>query len=284
MFSNVVVGMKDLEASRDALCLALALTSATGKLTFAHVQVVAPKPAPDSGAAGSAAKRRDALEELAARRDESQLDAELVYAEARSVREGLHDAARAGHADLLVIGASRYDVIYRDLVGDNTRQVLEDAPCAVAVAPLGYSDQRRPARAIGVAYDDSSDAARVLALAKKLAVEWHAKLSVFQAVSGLHLNDPGHFQQSTEDEATQARARIAELAGVEAHAEYGDPAQELGRYGQSVDLLVLGAHRHGPIRRMLGQGTVQRLADAPPCPLLVLPQARRLSISERRAR
>jgi nucleotide-binding universal stress UspA family protein len=52
MFSSVVVGVKELEAGRDALRLAQALTSATGTLTLAHVQVVAPKPAPDSGAAG----------------------------------------------------------------------------------------------------------------------------------------------------------------------------------------------------------------------------------------
>ena len=44
MFSSVVVGVKELEAGRDALCLARALTSANGNLTLAHVQVVAPSP------------------------------------------------------------------------------------------------------------------------------------------------------------------------------------------------------------------------------------------------
>ena len=89
MFSSVVVGVKELEAGRDALCLARALTSANGNLTLAHVQVVAPTPAPDSGAAGAAARRRDALECLTALRDESRLDAEVVYGEARDVRRGL---------------------------------------------------------------------------------------------------------------------------------------------------------------------------------------------------
>jgi hypothetical protein len=68
MFSGVVVGVKELKAGRDALCLARALTSANGNLTLAHVQLVAPAPAPDSGAAGAAARRRDALERLTARR------------------------------------------------------------------------------------------------------------------------------------------------------------------------------------------------------------------------
>ena len=273
MFSSVVVGVKELEAGRDALRLARTLISATGNLTLAHVQVTAPKPAPDSGAVGAAARRRDELGRLAALRDESQLDAELVYREARGVRKGLHDTARAQDADLLVITASRYDVIYRDLVGDDARPVLEDAPCAVAAAPVGYSHQRGQLRAIGVAYDGSPESARALAAAKTLAVDCHAKLSVFRAVRGLRLHDLPHFNESAADKAKQARDRVEELTGVEARVEYGDPAQELGRYGQSVDLLVLGAHRHSPIRRFLRQGTVERLADEPPCPLLVLPRA-----------
>ena len=38
MFSSVVVGVKELEAGRDALCLARALTSASGNLTLAHCE------------------------------------------------------------------------------------------------------------------------------------------------------------------------------------------------------------------------------------------------------
>lgn len=101
MFSNVVVGAKELEAGRDALCLARALTSANGNLSLAHVHVVVPAAAPDSGAAGAAARRRDALERLTALRDESRLYAEMVYSEARDVRRGLHDIARSRDADLL---------------------------------------------------------------------------------------------------------------------------------------------------------------------------------------
>ncbi|MBV9196237.1 MAG: universal stress protein [Solirubrobacterales bacterium] len=267
MFSNVVVGVKELEAGRDALVLARALASATGNLTLAHVQVSAPKPAPDSGAAGAMAKRRSELERLAALRDESQLDAELVYAAARDVRQGLHDTARARHADLLVIGASRYDVIYRDLVGDDTQALLEDAPCAVAVAPVGYADGRGPLRRIGVAYDGSPESVCALATARKLAADQHAELSAFKAVFV-----PGQVGDTIDDQVAQALETIDTLGGVDAHAEYGEPASELRRYGLTVDLLVLGARKHSPIGRLLGQGTTQRLADEPRCPLLVVEQ------------
>ena len=57
------------------------------------------------------------------------------------------------------------------------------------------------------------------------------------------------------------------------YSKYGDPVEQLGPFGQSVDLLVLGSHSHGPIGH-LGTGISQRLADAPPCPLLVVPQLR----------
>ena len=184
------------------------------------------------------------------------------------MRQGLHDLARARAADLLVIGTSRADEIYRDLVGDDARDLLGDPPCAVAVAPVGYSAHPASVQTIGVAYRRSPGSDRVLAVARTLAADRHAALSAFHAVSGLHVPDPRHFGESIDAEVAQARDRIGKL-GVEAHAEYGDPVAQLGRFGRSVDLLVLGSHRHGPTG-LLGTGIAQRLADAPPCPLLVV--------------
>jgi len=267
MFSNVVVGVKELEAGRDALCLARALASAKGNLTLAHVHVVAPKPAPDSGAAGAAARRRDGLERLAALRDESHLDAEVVCDEARDLRQGLHDIARAQEADLLVIGASRNDEIYRDLVGDATGELLEDAPCALAVAPVGYAERRGPLRTIGVAYDGSPESERALGVARRLAADQHATLSAFEAVYG-----PGRVEDTIDDEVAQALERLDKLGGVDGYAQYGEPTSELRRYGRSVDLLVLGSRQPRPIGRLLGPGTAQRLVDEPPCSLLVVGQ------------
>ena len=74
----------------------------------------------------------------------------------------------------------------------------------------------------------------------------------------------------------QARDRIGNL-GVEAHAEYGDPVAQLESFGRSVDLLVLGSHRRGPAG-LGGTGIAQRLADAPPCPPLVVRLAPQASI------
>jgi nucleotide-binding universal stress UspA family protein len=271
MYETIVVGVKDFPAGRDAVRLAQALAARHRKLTLEHVQVNAMKPAPDSGAVGSATRRREALGLLAALRDESQLDAELTWAEAGGVRQGLLEVVRARNADLLVIGASREDEIYRDLVGDAVYDVLDDAPCAVAVAPLAYCDQQAPLRTIGIAYGAAADSDEALAVAKQLAADRHAKLSAFHALSGPHGHDSGQFQESMDDEAALQRDRIERLEGVEAHAAYGDPAQELRRYAGSVDLLVLGTHKHGRIGRLFARGTGRQLADDPVCPLLVVP-------------
>ena len=271
MFENVVVGVKDPEAGRDAVCLAEALAARERSLTLAHVQVAASKPAPDSGSVGSAAKRQEALGLLAALRDESQLDADVAWGEARGVRQGLHEMARARNADLLVIGASREDEIYRDLVGDAVYDLLEDAPCAVAVAPVAYREHRGRWRTIGVAYGGAGDGDRALAVARELAADRDAKLSAFHAVSGLHIHDPHQFTESMDDEATLARERIERLGVDEVHAAYGDPVAELRRYEGSVDLLVLGAPRRGLGGRVFGRETARQIADEPVCPLLVVP-------------
>ena len=227
MFSNVVVGVKEPEAGRDALCLARPLTSAKGNLTLAHVQVAAPKPAPDSGAAGAATRHQDARERLTGCATQSRLDAEVVCAEARDVRT-VGTTSRASETPTCwYLGATREDEIYRDLVSDDARQLLDNPPCAVAVAPAGYAARPASLQTIGVAYDRSPVSDRVLAVAKTLAADRHTTtLSAFHAVSGLHVGDPGRFEESVDDEVAQARDRISKL-GVEAHAEYGDPAAQL---------------------------------------------------------
>lgn len=139
MFDNVVVAVDDYEAGRDAIELAKILVSGDGDLALIYVEVAQPKPAPDSGAVRDAAVQRFALERLRALAEEANVVAQVSCIEARSVRRGLHEFVASRDRDLLVIGASRRDKVGRILLGDDAREVLEDAPCAVAVAPAGYS-------------------------------------------------------------------------------------------------------------------------------------------------
>jgi nucleotide-binding universal stress UspA family protein len=272
MFDNVIVGVDGPQAGRDALRLAQQLASPRGQLTLAAVEVVAPRPGPAAGLVSEADHARRALRLLAQLRDESQVDAQVVCVEARSVAAGLHELAVRRDADLLLIGASRQDELLRPYGGDETRAVLQDAPCAVAVTPIDYASRPSALDKIGAAYDGSPESEQALAVARELARERGARLSAFQAVpEPTYVHSLVYPQPEIEAGLAEARKRIAELGDVEAHAASSDDAPEaLARYGASVDLLVLGSHRYRPVDHLLSGSTAQRLADDAPCPLLVL--------------
>ena len=64
------------------------------------------------------------------------------------------------------------------------------------------------------------------------------------------------------------------VTGLHAEVGSGDGADELARYSDSVELLVVGARKYRPIDHLLDGSTSQRLAGRASSPLLVLPSAR----------
>jgi nucleotide-binding universal stress UspA family protein len=272
MFQSVVVGIGDYEAGRDAIALAKALLSGDGEVTLVYVEVLQSKASSEADTRPDDEARRFGLERLGRLRDEGQIAAEISRIEAPSVRRGLHEFAAGQDADLLVIGAGRHDPVAHMFLGDEAREVLEDPPCPVAVAPAGYCKCPGEMRKVGVAYDGSAESDRALALARKLTAERHGTLSAFEAVRApAYARDVWNVEGEIDEDVEKARQRIAALGDVEARAEFADEAVAgLRRYGASVDLLVLGAHRHHPADRLVERSTSQRLADEPPCPLLVL--------------
>jgi nucleotide-binding universal stress UspA family protein len=124
---------------------------------------------------------------------------------------------------------------------------------------------------IGVAYDRSVESERALELARTLAAHHQAEFSAFEAIRPpVHGRDPANVAGESQELVDEARRRIAALGGVHADASFGDAIDELRQYEQSVDLLVIGSHKYGPIDRVLEESTSQQLADEPSSPLLVL--------------
>lgn len=270
MFDNVVVGVDDYDAGRDALELAKRLVFFDGNLLLVFVEVVKPAPFPDADPELQAADRRRALERLASLRDDAQVDAQLLTVQAGSVASGLHEAV-SRHGDLLVIGASRRDDLRRVFVGDDTRPVLESSPSAVAVAPRGYAAGDPALNTIGVAYNGSPASEEALAVASELARDHNAELSAFEAVpEPIYVHDPLSGRWERDERLGKAYRRLDELGDVKPRVASGEAAQALARYATTVDLLVLGPHEYRPIDRFTGGSTSQRLADSAPCPLLVL--------------
>jgi nucleotide-binding universal stress UspA family protein len=270
MFDDVVVGVDDYEVGRDAIELAKQLVSVDGDLLLVYVEVVMHTPGPDTDPTWQLDDRRHALERLASVRDGAHAEAQFLTVQAGSVARGLHEAVR-GHGDLLVIGASRRDEFERTFVGDDTRQVLQDAPSAVAVAPAGYATRVTSLDTIGVGYDGSPESEQALTVARELARERGAELSAFEAVAEpLHANDPVSGQWALAARLEKAEERMAELRDVDASVAAGDAGEALARYAESVDLLVVGPHDYRVRDRFSGGSTAQRLADSLACPLLVL--------------
>jgi nucleotide-binding universal stress UspA family protein len=273
MFRHVVVGIDEDPGSRDALALARALLDKDGRLTLAHVHRGDPRMRTVSPEL-AAAERTRARRLLETVRAETGHDARLAWTGASSVGRGLHEIAEHDDADLLVVGSSEHSLFGHATLSAHTRDALNGAPCAVALAPAGYRERPLVVREIGVGYDGSLESEHAVVVARRLADELGAKVSAFEAIAlPVDLVEgPGPADERIDRCLALARERIAQL-GVEPHAAYGHAAEELALYGASLDLLLLGSRGYGPIGRLFHGSTSQRVAQTARCPLLVLARA-----------
>jgi nucleotide-binding universal stress UspA family protein len=274
MFETVLVGVDGREGGRDAIALAKQLAAPGGGVMLAHVYSTFP----GRGAIEALPIERTESQELLEReRRLSAVDARLAVKGEGPVGAGLHALAEAEHADLLVIGSCHRAVLGRVLLGDDTSQTLNGAPCAVAIAPAGYAHEPHLIREIGVGYDGSPESQHALGFGRKLAGELRARLSAFEAVwlrASAYTLSGGLPPQETIDEVVDAaRARVASIDGVEPHAAYGQPGEELALCSASLDLLVIGSRRHGPIGRLVHGSTAHYLTRHARCPLIVVPRS-----------
>jgi nucleotide-binding universal stress UspA family protein len=280
MFRQVLVGVDDDQAGRDAIALGKLLAGSDGALTFAHIYH-ADRPMPwafqDPILPDRAEAAHQMLERAAA---DAGVPAHLRWEGAPSVGRGLHEVAEAIGADLLVVGSSRQGLLGRVRLVDDTRAALNGAPCAIAIATAGFAHEATDLTGeIGVGYDGSPESEHALSVGRTLAAELGSKLSAFEAVglpvfgySGLSTTRPA--ARTVEQVVQQAHDALTAL-GVEGHVTYGDPAEELTVYSASVDLLIIGSRNYGPLGRLVNGSVADRLARSARCPLVVLPRAAR---------
>jgi nucleotide-binding universal stress UspA family protein len=277
MFRNVFIGVDGSPTGRDAIALASALAEPDARLTLAHVHPGTLTPHRATNLEFEATMRADAQRLLEAEREATGVGAELISISAPSVGRGLHALAEEHAADLLVVGSTGRGLAGRVLVGDDTRESLNGAPCAVAVAPVGYVARPGGFSKIGVGYDFSGESKAALGVARALAGRDRAKLSALHVVAlptaGYMAPMPATWGEILEEDREAAQKKVSSLEGVEALAVYGSPGEELAVFGSSLDLLVVGSRSYGPIRRLVFGSTSSRLARHARCPLLVLPRA-----------
>ena len=276
MFKNVLVGVDGRPNGRDAIALARHLLDADGKLTLAHVRAGALHPS-HAITPGMLAEERKAAEELLEReRVEADVEASLVTIVALSPGRGLHEQAQAQDADLLVVGSTSRGPIGRAMLGDDTRAALNGAPCAVAIAAAGYGEAPTPLAKLGVAYNETDESKIALDVAREIAAQTRAVISVREVVAIPTYAYTGLIvppvEESIDDLLAQARERLGSLEGVEAKAVYGLTGEELAAFGDEVDLLIAGSRGYGPVRRLVLGSTSDYLQRHARCSLLVLPR------------
>jgi nucleotide-binding universal stress UspA family protein len=275
MFSNVLVGVDGRPGGRDAIALAKQLMEPGAQITLARVH--GGNLHFSSGAAlALAAGRKDSKHLLTRERADASLDAKLTTYAAPSVGRGLHELAERQSADLLVVGSCHRGLLGRVVLGDDTLAALNGAPCAIAIAPSGYAEMPQGLGKVGIGYDASPESHQALAAARALA-ERHG--STIRALSVVSLQSipygepiPVGWPQIAAELVDDELKRFHDVDDVVGDATYGEPSEELARFGDELDLLIVGSRGDGPMGRLFNGSTSNYLARRARCPLLVLPR------------
>jgi nucleotide-binding universal stress UspA family protein len=280
---TIIVGVDGDEGGRDALALASRL-----QWTFpSRVIAVLSNPGDEIPSRGSSPAyeasmrdeaRRTLLRELA----HAAVVAEPEVVSAPSPQRGLHEAAKAHDAQLIVVGAGRHGRLARRLGRDVTAATLRRAPCPVSVAQRRAGTMTPPLRTIAVGSDGSPQSRAALEFARELAGAAGARLQLLWVVPASVPVGPWTSRAVAMTagerrlERDRARALMAETVDALGDNAIGDTApgvahEELAQLCREADLLVVGSRGEGALGRALRGSTSMRLVREAPCPVLVVP-------------
>jgi anti-anti-sigma factor len=149
--------------------------------------------------------------------------------------------------------------------------VPEDPPVYVSAPPDGYPDTRRDLRVIGCAFDGSPESYAALRWAAGLARRVGARLETLTVLTEAALERGDTPDRMLAEQSDAALAAVGE-AGDTNRVLSGDPAAELTKAGDGVDLLVLGSRGGGPVDAALLGSVSEAVARSAPCPVVVVPR------------
>ena len=276
--STVIVGLDGREHDADTLALAQSLqASFGGRLLLAHVVPPAP---PGKGMIECELLERQQGRELLARASASLgegADTQLV--EPCAAARGLSWLAAKRGASILVLGSSHRGTVGRIVPGGVASHLLACAPCAIAVAPVGYAKQpQAPISRIGVAYDGTGESGLALAAAAGAASRLSVPLRLYHAMHEIS-KDPAwdKFRDYMQDYARGILdGGLKQLPpGLEATGTVleGDVAATVveAAAGDDVGILFVGSRGYGPLREALFGGVAGALLNNARCPLVIVP-------------
>jgi nucleotide-binding universal stress UspA family protein len=296
MFERVLIGYDGSEQARDALALGSTLASRLGASVLLGTCM------PDSRLAGGSAAGEapnGAEEQLADALAAAQLapgDIERHTVAGGPGADGLRDIAVAETADLIVIGSTHRGPIGRVLPGRTALRLLHDTPCPVAIAPKELVGGTAGNGDVAVAFDDTRDGRRALAVAAALASQAGAAIRLITVLEPLASDQAPRLFDRVDpiraQEAASGRERL-QLAAEEAIRDLppeldaqsvlieGFPTRAIPEYGLGPgDILVTGSRGRGPLATVVLGSVSDALADSSPWPLIVVPAGARVASSE----
>ena len=279
--NRVLVGFDERPASRDALALGKALCERTGaELIVASVRPYWPE------LIGPAEYERAAAEDEAwLGREAKKLLGEQTFSTnviaGGHETAGLKEFAAAEEADVIVVGSTHRGRLGRVMPGSVGERVLNNSPCAVAVAPLGLAEKGLRLERIAAAYDGSREASAALGFAIELARKTSASLLILGAVelnlevTGLGAPTLDDVEVSRmQDHLERARERVPRSVAVETRILRGPPNHVIAEAAEGADLLVLGSRGHyGTARRLFLGSVATEVTRSAPCATLIPPAA-----------
>jgi nucleotide-binding universal stress UspA family protein len=280
--SKLIIGYDGTPQGDDAVALGRLLAQALGyRAVLATVVPFGP------GLAGRAdekvlADARQRLEQVAEERMGG-ADVEIDLVANRSPARGLYLLATEHSAGAIVVGSTHKGAVGRVVRGSVGENLLNGAPCAVAVAPRGYgAEEEHRLLRLGVGYDGTEESRAALAAAISLAERFHARLAITAVAepapmgygAALAVMSAGDWEayeveakQTVLDEALEA---VPADLPVEGRIRRGSAVRELVEASSELDLLLLGSRGYGPVRRVVLGSTAAGVVDAAHCPVMVL--------------
>jgi nucleotide-binding universal stress UspA family protein len=188
-------------------------------------------------------------------REDIEIQEHVVPAE--DIPEALTTLAREIDACALVVG--------RDFDGHVTRELLQHAPCPVAVSPLSVPlPGEEPIRVIGVAYDGSPGARYALTAAMHLGVLTGARVELVAAGADADGTD-------LAVEAEAAAAEMSEAVETAVRLLPDRPGPALIDVSDTLDLLICGSHGRGRALAAVLGSVSSELVRGAHCAVLVVP-------------
>jgi nucleotide-binding universal stress UspA family protein len=293
---KIVIGYDGSPRGADALVLGQVLAGhAESTLLLACAYDVSQSISARIGPDPVARRRRLRAQEILAAAPLDGLERATVHRHAMSgdsPAEALRQLAERERADLLVLGSTTRSGLARVSPGSMAERLMHSAPCALAVAPVGYAAGSHQLRTVAVAFDGRTESVRALHAAAALARGADASLLILRVIQPGSPVGGAEFDRWTgrlredlrrgaEDQLAKAAAGLPGGLRIESTVLTGDAATALlGATSHDVDLLVAGSRAHGPLRRVLVGSVSGRLMHGAACPVCVVPRGITLAAAD----